>query len=73
MQQWYYQLNEVSFTPWEKFFAHCLSQCSMAVKGHHDHGISSKGNHFIETGLQLRRYHYGRKQGNMQGDMMLER
>ena len=47
----------------------------IAVKTHHDHGNSYKGKHFTGAGLQFRGlvyYHYGRKHGGMQADMVLE-
>lgn len=39
-----------------------MSQCSMAVKRHCDHGNSYKGTHFTGAGLQFRglvRHHHG--------------
>ena len=48
---------------------------SIALKRHHDHGNSYKGSHFIGAGLQFRGlvHHHGRKHGDMQADMVLEK
>ena len=47
----------------------------MAVKGHHDHGNSYKGQHFIGAGLQFRgliHYHHGGKHGSVQANIVME-
>ena len=53
-----------------------LVRISIAMKRHHDHCNSHKGKHLIGSALQfggLVHYHYSRKQGGTQADMVLER
>ena len=53
----------------------CL-RISIAVKTHHDHSNSYKGEHLIWDSLQLQIFRpllSGGKQGSMQADMVLER
>ena len=49
---------------------------SIAVRRHHDHGDSYKGNHLIEVVAYSFRgsvhYHHGREHGGMQADVVLE-
>ena len=54
----------------------CISQYSIAVKRHHDHGKSSKGERLIGVGLHFRglvHYQHGRKHGIRQEDKVLEK
>jgi hypothetical protein len=56
-------------------FPRCLSQCSIAVKRHHDHGNSQKGKHLTGACLQIQRLcvhrrhsgKHGRKRASRQG------
>ena len=54
-----------------------LVRVSIAVKRHHDHGISYKGRHIIVVALlwfrDLVHYHHGGKQGSMQADRVLDK
>jgi hypothetical protein len=46
------------------------------VERHHNHGNSYQRKHLIGAGLQFRglvHYHYGRKHGGVQADMVLEK
>ena len=52
------------------------AKASIALKRHHDHSSSYKGNYFIGAVLQLRglvHYQPGRKHGSVQADMVLEK
>jgi hypothetical protein len=54
----------------------CLSLHFIAVKRHHDYGITYKQSHFTGAGLQFRdsvHCHHGGKHGGMQADMVLEK
>ena len=53
-----------------------VSQGYITVKRHHGYDNSFKGKHLIRAGLQFRgvvHYYHGGKQGDMQGDRVLER
>jgi hypothetical protein len=55
---------------------HILVRISIAMKRHHDHGNSYKGNHLIGAGLQFRasvHYHHVGKHGSTQAYMVLKR
>jgi hypothetical protein len=44
----------------------------IAVKRHHSQGHSYKGEQLTGAGLQVQRYHHGRKHGSVQADVVLE-
>lgn len=52
----------------------CLSDCFIAVKGHHDRGNAYERTHLIgliDSFRGLVRYYHGRKHGSVQTDMVL--
>lgn len=61
----------------ESYVLKCLSQCSVAVKRHHDQGISLKRKHLtmgLLTVSEVSLFHHGREYGSRQaGGVILER
>ena len=50
----------------------CLSLGFISVKRYPDQGNASKGKHLVGAVSHLITYHYGKKYGGMQADIMLE-